>query len=405
MNFVLNFLSKFKIFGGYLNPNFCFNLVLMCKTVSIHEYNSSNCDLSEGQIKDFENSQIFQVDPVTFDKYSSNSTVTEDILFEKSSVACLSSNTSTITIEETLYDDSMLNSIEELQMEYLKAAIQFQQQNQQQDQNLRRDQQQFFNNNVNNNINKISSYNYSLPNYNITNIPLSNYGFSNNNSISNNRIINDHQSNSNEILASVIFDSSLPKVSSIQNNNVNRNVQDLNVSEEDVIRYIGEAIFSEQDWNTYFPGKSKPFSANYKKISHVKPNSPLRCNEVGCTNIAQTKGKCKGHGGGNRCKFSGCIKSSQSGGLCRSHGGGKKCAIPDCYKGAQRDGVCSTHGGIRKCSISLCGKNDRGGGFCAEHGGGKRCKVANCVKPCRRQGLCTSHGRGGSEDIHQTVSA
>ena len=33
-----------------------------------------------------------------------------------------------------------------------------------------------------------------------------------------------------------------------------------------------------------------------------------KCTQPNCNNVAQTKGKCKGHGGGNRCMKDGCKK-------------------------------------------------------------------------------------------------
>jgi len=170
------------------------------------------------------------------------------------------------------------------------------------------------------------------------------------------------------------------------------------VSDSDILHCLDVSIFEEFDRSSIpvFPANSiaKIPGTQVVGADGVSKNGlGKRCIIPGCMKAAQTKGKCKGHGGGNRCKFPNCPKSSQTGGLCRVHGGGKKCSVEGCEKGAQRDSLCATHGGIRKCSLPGCTKNDRGGGFCAQHGGGKRCSFEGCLRPSRKKGLCTYHVR------------
>ncbi|CAI5709346.1 unnamed protein product [Peronospora effusa] len=116
-----------------------------------------------------------------------------------------------------------------------------------------------------------------------------------------------------------------------------------------------------------------------------------QCIAEACTRRAQSKNRCKTHGGGARCQVEGCNKSSQGGGLCRAHGGGKKCRVPGCSKGTQRLGLCYLHGGIRRCIAEGCKKKDRGNGYCISHGGGRRCEADGCSRSVRKGNHCQMH--------------
>ncbi|KDO16939.1 hypothetical protein SPRG_17605 [Saprolegnia parasitica CBS 223.65] len=91
------------------------------------------------------------------------------------------------------------------------------------------------------------------------------------------------------------------------------------------------------------------------------------CQFKGCTKFAQTRGRCKAHGGGTRCKVEACIKLAQSRGHCIAHGGGRKCHIESCDKLAQSKGYCIAHGGGRKCAIDGCEKFSQIKGKCKAH--------------------------------------
>ena len=117
------------------------------------------------------------------------------------------------------------------------------------------------------------------------------------------------------------------------------------------------------------------------------------CQVQDCPMVAQSRKRCKRHGGGPRCKEEGCTKSSQGQARCRSHGGGKRCQALDCMSAAQQRGVCARHGGVKLCSVEDCPRNARGGGNCQQHGGGKRCHAVGCSSRSRLAGLCTAHKR------------
>lgn len=125
------------------------------------------------------------------------------------------------------------------------------------------------------------------------------------------------------------------------------------------------------------------------------------CEVEKCTKVAQSRKRCKRHGGGPRCRFPGCTKSSQGKGRCRTHGGGKQCAVDGCSSGAQQRGFCSRHGGAKLCSYidenGACKRHSRGNGMCAFHGGGKRCSVPDCSRSSRIQGMCAMHKRMNNE--------
>ena len=129
----------------------------------------------------------------------------------------------------------------------------------------------------------------------------------------------------------------------------------------------------------------------------------LICEVEDCTKVAQSRKRCKRHGGGPRCRFAGCTKSSQGKGRCRTHGGGKQCKVEECTSGAQQRGFCSRHGGAKLCKEEGCERHSRGSGLCAFHGGGKKCSVEGCKNSSRLSGLCAMHKRQ-SENESKTTS-
>ena len=140
-----------------------------------------------------------------------------------------------------------------------------------------------------------------------------------------------------------------------------------------------------------------PMNHNLKEqcVTFVSASGKVKmiCEVQDCTKVAQSRKRCKRHGGGPRCRYSGCTKSSQGKGRCRTHGGGKQCQVPECSSGAQQRGFCSRHGGAKLCSNDGCERHSRGSGLCAHHGGGKRCCVVDCNRSSRISGLCALHKR------------
>ena len=139
-----------------------------------------------------------------------------------------------------------------------------------------------------------------------------------------------------------------------------------------------------------------------KNLTFVSATGKVKmiCEVQGCSKVAQSRKRCKRHGGGPRCRYPGCTKSSQGKGRCRTHGGGKQCSVEGCTSGAQQRGFCSRHGGAKLCSVDGCERHSRGNGMCAFHGGGKRCNVVDCNRSSRIQGMCAMHKRMSSNGAH-----
>ena len=135
------------------------------------------------------------------------------------------------------------------------------------------------------------------------------------------------------------------------------------------------------------------FTLKVKRLSFTSPAGKIKyiCEVLDCDMVAQSRKRCKRHGGGPRCRHPGCTNSSQGKGRCRTHGGGKQCITPDCTSGAQQHGFCSRHGGAKLCVEEQCNRHSRGSGLCAFHGGGKRCSVADCKNGSRLSGRCSLH--------------
>ena len=89
---------------------------------------------------------------------------------------------------------------------------------------------------------------------------------------------------------------------------------------------------------------SLPIKAEYCTIRTASGKVKMICEIEECTKVAQSRKRCKLHGGGPRCRHEGCTKSSQGKGRCRAHGGGKQCQAENCKSGAQQRGLCSRHG-------------------------------------------------------------
>ncbi|EEY69594.1 uncharacterized protein PITG_18874 [Phytophthora infestans T30-4] len=74
-----------------------------------------------------------------------------------------------------------------------------------------------------------------------------------------------------------------------------------------------------------------------------------RCSTAGCSNKAQSSGRCRTHTGSlGQCNQSGCEKQAQYKGLCVAHGGRRVCTYPDCSKTVTSKGLCGDHGGGRR---------------------------------------------------------
>jgi hypothetical protein len=138
-------------------------------------------------------------------------------------------------------------------------------------------------------------------------------------------------------------------------------------------------------------GKSKPT----RKSKRVPPICTFPGN---CKNRVQSRGLCKGHGGGKRCKFSqGCDKTAQGAtDFCKAHGGGKRCAhAHGCTKSAEgTTRFCVAHGGGRRCQHMGCDKSAQGRTErCISHGGGNKCMLAGCSRTAvGATNTCVVHG-------------
>ena len=95
------------------------------------------------------------------------------------------------------------------------------------------------------------------------------------------------------------------------------------------------------------------------------------CQEINCSNYAQSKNRCKRHGGGARCRVPECDKSTKRKGLCHAHGGGRMCRVEKCQKASQKRGLCIEHGGADTCIIEGCSNVSRLAQFCRKHSVGE----------------------------------
>ncbi|KAH9100890.1 hypothetical protein Ae201684P_007081 [Aphanomyces euteiches] len=159
---------------------------------------------------------------------------------------------------------------------------------------------------------------------------------------------------------------------------------------------LNNTIELNEAQDTRAPHSSPPSRLRRAPESYKSPpqKDAIVCIVPHCSNAAQTRGVCKGHGGGSRCKIENCGKSSQSRGLCRRHGGGKRCSEEGCVKGVQRGRKCAAHGGVQPCSVEGCQRPLRGAGFCEIHRKDLVCKIDGCKRLGTGQDrICKAHQR------------